>query len=112
MIFVSKRKRFFFIAPKSSQKRCRGYIARLLYFHKKKNPPYLFVLLHLPFQFSSPGVLCYALAQKKRKNSSTLMQVFFCGDDFCYTLVERKKRRGLDPGVGDFFRFLFLALRF
>ena len=101
---MSKRKRFFFIAPKSSQKRCRGYIARLLYFHKKNNPPYLFVLLHLPFQFSSPGVLCYALAQKKRKNSSTLMQVFFCADDLL--CLSSEKKAGSE--VGDFFRFLFL----
>lgn len=111
MIFVSKRKRFFFIAPKSSQKRCRGYIARLLYFHKKKNPPYLFILLHLPFQFSSPGVLCYALAQKKRKNSSTLMQVFFVMM-ICYTLVERKKGGAWTLEWEIFSDFYFCALRF
>jgi hypothetical protein len=36
---------------------------------------------------------------------------FFCDDDLLYA-CRAKKRRGLDPGVGDFFRFLFLCASF
>jgi hypothetical protein len=54
-------------------------------------------------------VLCYALAQKKRKNSSTLVQVFFVLKNwyksmFCICFFRAKKRR-VEKCVGDFCLF-------
>ena len=54
-------------------------------------------------------MLCYALAQKKRKNSNTLMQVFFVLKDcymfICFVYVFFERKRGGVESAWEIFSF-------